>query len=201
MKTRRKNWSDSNTFTPPSYFTPPPVIRLCYHSITWFVSSITPDDRGGVPSRIKDISLEQFTLLPSVSRKENINFQESICSHLHCFLVSNMTVTRVLILGHSFIRCLREYIGRNADLDVSLHILKGIELKWHMVGGRTVLKTVQFDLSVVELFKADIVILQLGTNDLNHLLAVNVGSAIEDLTQSLHDLPNIKCVCVCQTIY
>ena len=41
------------------------------------MSSITPGDRGGVPSRIKDISLEQFALLPSaltpsVSRKENI---------------------------------------------------------------------------------------------------------------------------------
>ena len=112
-----------------------------------------------------------------------------------------MTVARVLILGHSFIRRLREYIGRNADLDVSLHILEGIELKWHGVGGRTVLKTVQFDLSVVELFKPDIVILQLGTNDLSHLPAVNVGSAIEDLTRSLHDLLNVKCVCVCQTIY
>ena len=73
-----------------------------------------------------------------------------------------MTVTRVLILGHSFIRRLRKYIGRNAYLDVSLHIFEGIELKWHGVGGRTVLKTVQYDLSLVRLFKPDIVILQLG---------------------------------------
>ena len=112
-----------------------------------------------------------------------------------------MSVTRVLILGHSFIRRLREYIGRNADLDANLHILEGIELKWHGVGGRTVLKTVQFDLTVVEKFMPDIVILQLGTNDLSHLPAVNVGSAIEDLTRSLYDLLNVKCVCVCQTIY
>ena len=33
-------------------------------SVTWFMSTITPGDRGGVPSRIKDISLEQFALLP-----------------------------------------------------------------------------------------------------------------------------------------
>ena len=112
-----------------------------------------------------------------------------------------MSVLRVLILGHSFIRRLREYIRRNADLDANLHILEGIELKWHGVGGRTVLKTVQFDLTVVEKFMPDIVILQLGTNDLSHLPAVNVGSAIEDLTRSLHDLLNVKCVCVCQTIY
>ena len=52
-----------------------------------------------------------------------------------------MTVTRVLILGHSFIRRLRKYLGRNADLDVGLHILEGIEQKWHGVWGRTVLKS------------------------------------------------------------
>ena len=112
-----------------------------------------------------------------------------------------MTVTRVLILGHSFIRRLREHIGRNTDLDANLHILDNIELKWHGVGGRTVLKTVQFDLSVVELFKPDVVILQLGTNDLSHLSPVHVGSAIEDLTRTLHDSLNVKCVRVCQTIY
>ena len=72
------------------------------------------------------------------------------------------------------------------------YILEGIELKWHGVGGRTGLKTVQFDLFVVELFKPDIVILQLGTNDLNHLPSVNVGSAIEDLTRSPHDSLNAK---------
>ena len=94
-----------------------------------------------------------------------------------------MSVTRVLILGHSFIRRLREYIGRNADLDATLHIFEGIELKWHGVGGRTVLKRPSnFDLTVVEKFMPDIVILQLGTNDLSHLPAVNVGSAIDHFT-------------------
>ena len=103
-----------------------------------------------------------------------------------------MTVTRVLILGHSFIRRLREYIGWNTDIDVNLHILDNTELKWHGAGGRTVLKTVQFDLSVVELFKHDIVILQLGINDLSHLSSANVGSAIEDLTWTLRDSLNVK---------
>ena len=119
----------------------------------------------------------------------------------HCFPGGDMSATRVLILGHSFIRRLREYVGRNAALDANLNILEDIELKWHGVGGRTVLKTVQFDLSVVVRFKPDIVILQLGTNDLNHLSPVNVGPAIEDLTRSLHDSLKVKCVCVCQTIY
>ena len=49
-----------------------------------------------------------------------------------------MTVIRVLILGHSFIRRLHEYVGRSTDLDANLHIREGIELKWHGVGGRTI---------------------------------------------------------------
>ena len=63
-------------------------------------------------------------------------------------------------------------------------------------GERTVLKTVQCDLSVAELFKAEMVILQLCTNDLSHLPAVNVDSAIEDLTRSFYDSLNVKCVCL-----
>ena len=172
-------------------------------SVTWLMSTITPGDRGGVPSRIKDISLVHFALLPSalvplVSRKETFLSGKYLFSFstvkfsLILLSIGHVSVTRVLILGHSFIRRLREYIGRNADLDANLHILEGIELKWHGVGGRTVLKTVQFDLSVVERFTPDIVILQLGTNDLSHLPAVNVGSAIEDLTRSLHEM----CMCL-----
>ena len=114
----------------------------------------------------------------------------------HCVPSGQMTVIRVLILGHSFIRRLREYVRRSTDLDANLHSRECIELKWHGVGERTVLTTVQFDLSVVKSFKPDIVILQVSTNDLSHLSPVNVGSAIEDLTRSLHDSLNVKCVCL-----
>ena len=61
-------------------------------------------------------------------------------SRLHFAPGGDMTITRVLILGYSFIRRLREYIGRNTVLDANLHILEGIELKWHEVGGRKYLK-------------------------------------------------------------
>ena len=61
--------------------------------------SVTPGDRGGIPLRIKDISLKQFVLLPlalipSVSQKENFScplipcYQTSDCSlrkHVLCF--------------------------------------------------------------------------------------------------------------------
>ena len=52
------------------------------------MSSITPGDRGGVPLRIKNISLEQFALLPlalipSVSRKENIFSHPPVPGYRH----------------------------------------------------------------------------------------------------------------------
>ena len=70
-----------------------------------------------------------------------------------------------------------------------------------MGGGRTVPKTVRFDLHVVEEFAPNIVILQLGTNDLTTTSAVETGSAIEDLSQLLHESYGVQVVCVCQTIY
>ena len=56
------------------------------------MSNVTPGDRRGVPTRIKDISLEQFallplTLVPSVSRKENLFF---ICVEFYCALFSKL---------------------------------------------------------------------------------------------------------------
>jgi len=181
------------------------------------VSSITPGDRGSVSSRVKVVSLELLGLLPlahvpTVSGRKNFffhitskNFQQVLIfdssvpsldlSVKRCAPSGQMTLTRVLILGHSFIRRLREYVERSNNMDANLHIREGIELKWHRVWGRTIRKTVQIDRLVVKSFKPDIVILQLGTSPMN------VCSAIEDLTRPLHDSLNVKCVCVCQTIY
>ena len=129
------------------------------------MSSITTGDRGGVPSRINYISLEQFTLLPlagprtvGISKGRHFfytsykNFQASTCSHFRLFGFASLALTlfpsrsydgnMCLILGHSFIRSLREYLGRNVELDANLHILEGIKLKWHGVGGKTVLKVI-----------------------------------------------------------
>ena len=114
-----------------------------------------------------------------------------------------MAPTRVLILGHSFIHRLYSFIvvhfGR--DFVENFHLGDDLIFKWHGIGGRTVAKTRQFDLGVVESFTPDIVILQLGTNDLSVLSAVETGSAIEDLVHLLYNSCNVKRICVCQTIY
>ena len=73
-------------------------------------------------------------------------------------------------------------------------------IKWHGVGGRTVSKTLHLDLNVIETFRPEIIIMQLGSNDLPDSGPSHVGSAIDDFVRLLHDTYGVKVVCVCQTI-
>ena len=73
-------------------------------------------------------------------------------------------------------------------------------MKWHGMGGRTVTKTVQHDLYVIKCFQPDIVIIQLGSNDLTSETALRVGSSIDDFVRLLHDVYHVNVICVCQTI-
>ena len=112
-----------------------------------------------------------------------------------------MANPKVLILGHSFIRRLGQFIARRSRLNHHF-LLNGVAtFKWYGIGGRTVAKTIEHDLHVVASFAPDIVILQLGTNDLSRLDPLVVGSSIEDLVRILYDKYNVKIVCVCQTLY
>ena len=114
-----------------------------------------------------------------------------------------MGKARVLILGHSFIRRLREHITSSQDNGYTAKL--GISTpeffcKWHGVGGRTIAKVVKYDLGVVKDFGPDIIILQLGSNDLVDSTALTVGSDIEDLVVLLHDHYKVDLICVCQTL-
>ena len=52
-------------------------------------------------------------------------------------------------------------------------------------------KTVRHDLLVIAPFAPDIVILQLGTNDLSRLDPLVAGSSFEELIITLHDKYNM----------
>ena len=107
----------------------------------------------------------------------------------------------MLILGHSFIRCLREFISSHCDdFNVNFRLAESAVTRWHGVGGRTVAKTLQFDLPIVSSFAPDIVTLQLGSNDLVTFSPLHVGSIIEDFVRLLHTSYGVKLVCVCQTL-
>ena len=111
-----------------------------------------------------------------------------------------MGLPLILILGHSFIRRLDDFVAANPNLNHQFLLNNFATFKWRGVGGRTVAKTLQYDLPVVASFVPDIVILQLGTNDLSRLDPLVVGSSIEELVTILHDKYKVKLICVCQTL-
>ena len=112
-----------------------------------------------------------------------------------------MALPRVLVLGDSFIRRLRQFVlGSPQYFSVNCHLTHLAVIKWHGIGGCTVTKTVQHDLHVIKSFKPDIIIIQLGSNDLTSKTALHVGSSIDYFVRLLHYLYYVKVIYVCQTI-
>ena len=112
-----------------------------------------------------------------------------------------MAEPRVLVLGDSLIRRLRLFLSCDSyHFSFDFKLSHRAFIKWHGVGGRTVSKTLHLDLNVVDSFRPEIVIMQLGFNDLTESDPLHVGSAIEDFVRLLHDTYGVRVVCVCQTI-
>ena len=64
-------------------------------------------------------------------------------------------------------------------------------------------KVTRYDLEIIRQFSPDIVILQLGRNDISDCSirsALTVGSQLEDLSKLLHEQFGVTMVCVCKTI-
>ena len=115
---------------------------------------------------IKDLSHSQiFPLAFTITLGENI-FQAS-CRDILYYI--RMGLPLIFILWHSFIRRFDNFVASNPNLNHQFLLNNVATFKWHGVGGRTVAKTMQYDLSVVASFTRDIVILHLGTNDLSRL--------------------------------
>ena len=111
-------------------------------------------------------------------------------------------VPPVLILGHSFIKrlkCdLRSHFDPRADSNFKFGGTVSVHL--HGVGGRTVAKLRSFDLRVVQQIAPDILILEIGTNDLVDTSPEVVGSEIESLVCLLLEDYKVRVVCVCHVI-
>ena len=112
-----------------------------------------------------------------------------------------MALQRALVLVDSFIRRLHEFVlGDPQHFSVNFHFMHRAVIKLHGIGGRTITKAIQHDLHVIESFNPDIVIIQLGSNDLTSETALPVGSAIDDFVRLLHDVYHVQVIYVCQTI-
>lgn len=113
-------------------------------------------------------------------------------------------VHSVLIFGHSFVRRLAHDLDRSRiERGSKTFDVREIVVHMHGVGGRTVKKLLDFDLSFVAKLKPEIIILEIGSNDLacNKLRPEVVGSQIEELVVMLHERYAVEVIAVSACIH
>ena len=112
-------------------------------------------------------------------------------------------IAQVSIFGHSFVRRLHDDLNRGFDSRAKQNFNlagSGVCVSLQGTGGRTVEKVKKYDISVISSFKPDIIILEIGTNDLCSLPPEVVGSQIEELARFFRDELRVQVVAVCQVI-
>ena len=97
---------------------------------------------------------------------------------------------RIMILGHSFVWRLARFIAET-DLpcvNQKFQLTTASAVSFHGIGGRTVLKLWQFDLTAIARFNPNIIILEIGSNDLcnPHLSVDNIATNILQVVQTIH---------------
>ena len=112
------------------------------------------------------------------------------------------SIPKVLVLGHSFVKRLKNDLDKNFDHRASrtFGLVRTAEVHLQGTGGRTVGKLKSYDLHVVRQLMPDIVILEVGTNDLPSVAPELVGSSIEDPVDTLKSIYSVAVVCVCHVI-
>ena len=114
----------------------------------------------------------------------------------------SVSVPNILILSHSFVRRLKDDLAASFDARAApnFYLPESGHVSLYGTGGRTVDKIHAYDLSLVLKYKPDIVILELGTNDLSTLRPEVVGSKIDDLAQVHRDQYKVRVIGVCQVV-
>ena len=111
-------------------------------------------------------------------------------------------VPKALILGHSFVRRLKRDLDSGFDPRAASDFNLGgtVSVYLHGVGGRTVQTLQENDLHVIRDLAPDIVILEIGTNDLTHTPPEIVGSLIEDFVRLLQGKFSVRAISFCGVI-
>ena len=107
----------------------------------------------------------------------------------------------VLVLGHSFIRRLRDDLRSRFDsrADGTFGLSDDAIVRLHGVGGLTVAR-LRCDLGIVSSLSPQIVILEIGTNDLARFRPEVTGSEIEELVRLLLEKFFVQVICVCEVL-
>ena len=136
-----------------------------------------------------------------------LQWERTLKGKIFCFsrpfsAIMSSDLPRVLVWGHSFVKRLHADLERGfqrrARSDFNLASRARVSLFGH--GGRTVPKLWSYDLHVVSRLLPDIVILEIGTNDLFTEEPSLVAASIEVLVRLLHDRFSVKAICVCHVI-
>jgi lysophospholipase L1-like esterase len=145
-----------------------------------------------------------------VSQEQDLFTSFQSFSGIVCFLFSylssrNMSgfIPNVLVFGHSFVRRLNDDLNNGFDSRAKQNFnlaASGVYVSLKGTGGRTVDRVFKYDISFLKSCKPDIVVLEIGTNDLSNLSPEVVGSRIDDLVRYMLDELNIKVIAVCQVI-
>ena len=117
-------------------------------------------------------------------------------AHFSTFMAKH----RVLIIGHSFVHRLEAFVQKKRHKHAFTSLSDIAYIHFHGVGGRTIEKFRKFDLEVVRQIAPQIIILELGSNDLVKLAPETVGSELENLVRDLHDIHSVEVVVVGQVL-
>ena len=113
-------------------------------------------------------------------------------------------ITHVTIVTTSLASCLIKITSltecNNNRLNGSFGLVGTASVRLTGVGGCTVDKLRRFDLTVISSYKPDVVILEIGTNDLCTDAHEVVGSAIEDLVHLVFEYASVRVIGWCCVI-
>ena len=108
----------------------------------------------------------------------------------------------VLILGHSFVKRLQSDLetGFDSRVDGNFNLRGSAFVHMFGVGGGTVSKLQAHDLHVISRLAPEVVILEIGTNDLSQSGPEVVALEIEVLVSLLREKYSVRVIGVCQVI-
>ena len=111
-----------------------------------------------------------------------------------------MAKQRVLIIGHSFVHWLKAFVQKKRHMQASSSLSGIADIYFHGVDGRTIPKFRKFDFNVVRQLVPDVIIVELGSNDMVELSPQTVGSQLESLVQELYKIDSVQFVVIGQVL-
>ena len=115
----------------------------------------------------------------------------------------NDNFPKVLVLGHSFVKRLKRDIDTGFDVRAHSHfdLENSARVFLHGVGGRKVSALKHHDVHAITRISPDILVLEIGTNDLSAGIRPEVlGSAIDDLIVYINSSFAVRIIAVCMVI-